>query len=402
MKANETPDPLIQRALREFAQDQSLDYGSFNTMPTPLPESLQAADPSEIDAYAIFRKRWDGLSWEQVHALLFERQFPDLTTPEPSDTYALFSFGDLSCGEKVALLEEMVARRRSMEVYWPLVGQLFVELSDEGHPDLDLDSVLPLILAGFRLLPRELQNIIRKQHLTPRIWSLPNSREEDEWRRRAILEMSDGVLESSEAANAEITHWLGMEPLEPMQVRFDFRRQVPPVSSLPGHLSDQFGTCNPVASGPSMTLLLENIREAAARTGTMNQVAAWQQLVMVHKQAILVFLAALDRSRKRNPTPCGAWIGQVADYITYCWAQVHGLLTLFDDFISTLPWRLPLGSLRDCSIETFRFYLWLARHPEHPDALRLAAPIREVFPQLPEIPLTANSQPGYQSPPATL
>ena len=65
------------------------------------------------------------------------------------EAYCLFAFGDMEVAQKLALLDDMVAGRRPVDVYWPLVGQVFRGIPDREKPELDVNS----ILARLRLRP---------------------------------------------------------------------------------------------------------------------------------------------------------------------------------------------------------------------------------------------------------
>jgi hypothetical protein len=132
-------------------------------------------------------------------------------------------------------------------------------------------------------------------------------------------------------------------------------------------------------------LSLDAIREQATRSGTSNRIADWRRLVLLHKEAGLVYRAAPDADGRHNPTPSNEWISRVAGYITFQWAARNDLLPHFESFTRVLPGWVPLGSLESCGIELFRFYLWLMRHGEHPGAIQLASTIRSVYPEFPVI-----------------
>jgi hypothetical protein len=392
MNNNKTHDPAIQAAVKDSAQEQCV--GDCDRQPNDSQSfNAQNQEPTaQNDPDKVFRDQWNAMSWERVRQLLFEKWFPGGMDEE---TYGMYAFCDMALEEKVDLLSEMVAGRRSVDIHWPLVGEVFDEISGEPKEPLDFEAISKLIIHGYRLLSHDRREFVREQRLGMRIWSILESPLED-WQVRVIDEIGGGVVEESITGdwfdNCEITQWLGMKPLENVLFRLDFRKRSSKPVNTWDVVEDAFGVCCFDRDAPSITLFMDAIKDCALRTGTIEQVKMWRQLAFTHKMARMAYLMAEDQHGTRNSIVSNEWTEQLADYITFQWASKNCSVGLFEQFMSILPTRAPIGSLKTCPIEMFRFYLWLLRHGnDEPNATRNASWIREVYPQLPVITTKGNT-----------
>lgn len=381
MRIDEIPDPDIQAALASFTQEKDLDPVHPPRERPPAVAAPRTEGAGRDDAYASFREQWLSLGWEEIQPLLFAKRFPEGMDPE---VYCMFAFGGMPLGQKIAWLRDMVAGSRTTEVYWPLVGQVFSEMPDGENPDLDLDSIANLIIDGFRLLPKELQSAIRQHELSTNIWRVLDSCVAD-WQIRVVREIGGEAVAGPICAETELIQWLGLESPERIWLQLDLRKDVPVPPASAHVISDGLGMCNCDPGSPSITLSLEAIRDVARRAGTLDRVADWRKLVLIHKEASLLYMTASDAAGRRNAILSSEWVSKVAGYIAFRWASQNGQRPLYDLLARALPKWPPVEQISRCDTEVFRFYLWLSRHIDNPDAIYIASQIRRTYPELPTI-----------------
>jgi hypothetical protein len=377
MRIDETPDHAIQEAVEDFRKR----LGSAPQKETSIACSENGSQrrAEAVDPEKAFREKWLSLSWEEIGGLLFEREL-DLGLEE--EAYYMYAFGGLPFRKMVAKLAEMVTGQRSVDIHWPLVGQVLTSLFSKRARGADKEAIANLAIRALSTLSVERQSLIRKLYLKERCWQFLESPAEP-WLLAVVNEISGGVIEGLVSdcwlENYGIMHWLGMNQMESVLLRLDYRKSPDRISR------DILGESLVEDGAPSVTLFMDRLKDQAPRSATRKQIALWQEMVFINKVSALVYLLAEDESGRRNPAATREWTTLVADFITYRWALKNGCETLFDKFMRAQQRPNSPGGLRTCSVEVFRFYLWLLRGPrEHPNVVKNATSIREAYPQFPE------------------
>jgi hypothetical protein len=136
MRIDETPDHAIQEAVEDFRKR----LGSAPQKETSIACSENGSQrrAEAVDPEKAFREKWLSLSWEEIGGLLFEREL-DLGLEE--EAYYMYAFGGLPFRKMVAKLAEMVTGQRSVDIHWPLVGQVLTSLFSKRARGADKEAI---------------------------------------------------------------------------------------------------------------------------------------------------------------------------------------------------------------------------------------------------------------------
>lgn len=193
-----------------------------------------------------------------------------------------------------------------------------------------------------------------------------------------------------------INQMLGSTRMHWVMLTLDFRQDARQFwAATPDNVVDPLGAClHAGPDSPHIVLFMHTIAQAAEQLGQRAQVHELGQMVFLHEFAHVIHLGRADTDGLLNPAAPHPWSRQdwvelVAQLFT--WSAIKDdakLAALFEKLTDLLPpeyrtWR----TLRDCSLEDLRAYLWLLRRN---GATKHGAAFQEWFcgehPQLPPLP----------------
>lgn len=312
----------------------------------------------------------------------------------------------------------LAAGHRRAETHWPLIGEFFDSLRYRSRYDImDFEAAGEAIITAFNqrlsveLRERVTAALTRDFDLT----KVAEGKRETPWFSDQFVPhgefYSPWMLKVLGATVGEVSHlvfplWmesvgpinqmLGSTRMHSVMLTLDFRQEAGQYwKPTPDNVVDPLGACRFAGpDSPHIVLFMPAIAQAAEQLGRRAQAHELGHLVFLHEFTHVIHLGRADADGLLNPAAPEPWSRQdwvelVAQLFTWN-AIKHDatLASLFENLTDILPpeyrtWR----TLRDCSLEEFRAYLWLLRCN---GAVKRGAAFQEWFcaehPQLPALP----------------
>jgi len=354
---------------------------------------------------------------DKLAALSFDELLDRLLAACP-DNFAQAAFDSLPGNERIQRLMGLAAGHLRAETHWPLIGDFFDSLRYRSkHDNIDFEAAGEAIITAFtqRLSEEQRKQVVNEltcnfdfnavaegKRLTP--WFVdrfaPLGEYYSPWMLKVlgatVGKVSHLVFPRWMERVGPINQMLGSTRMHCVMLTLDFRqdagRSWKPTAD---NVVDPLGAC--LLGGPDsphIVLFMHAIAQTAEQLGQRGQVHALGQLVFLHEFTHVIHLHQADSDGLLNPAAPPPWTRQdwvelVAQLFT--WSAIRDDVTLaglFEKLTDMLPpayrtWR----TLRDCSLEDFRAYLWLLRRD---GAGKRGVAFQEWFlsehPQLPPVP----------------
>lgn len=356
----------------------------------------------------------------QITALVaaYRKQFtstetgPEGTVGEFADKLATLSYDDLldrllvACpeiyeragldcmpgNERIQRLIGLAAGHLRAETHWPLIGDFLDSLRYRSRHDImDFEATGDAIITAFnqRLTADQRERVVADltrdfdftsvaegKRLTP--WFIDRFAPIGEYYSPWMLKVVGGTV--GKVSHLVFPRWmervgpinqmLGSTRMHCLMLTLDFREDARQFwTATPENVVDPLGACLYAGpDSPHIVLFMHAIAQAAEQLGQRAQVHELGQLVFLHEFAHVIHLGQADTDGLLNPAAPPPWTRQdwvelVAQLFT--WSAINDdakLAALFEQLTDMLPpeyrtWR----TLRDCSLEDFRAYLWLLR-----------------------------------------
>ncbi len=336
------------------------------------------------------------------------------------DIYEQAGLDSMPDSERMQRLVGLAAGHVRAETHWPLIGEFFDSLRFRGSFDsftMDFEAAGEAIITAFnQRLSAELRervtaaltrdfdftDVAEGKRATP--WFsdrfVPLGELYSPWMLKVlgatVGKLSHLVFPRWMERVGPINQMLGSTRMHCVMLTLDFRVDARKVwASSPDNVVDPLGACLYAGpDSPHIVLFMHAIAEAAEQLGQRSQVHKLGQLVFLHEFAHVIHLGRADTDgllHQAAPPPWTRqdWVELVAQLFT--WSAIKDdakLADLFEKLTDMLPpeyriWR----TLRDCSLEDFRAYLWLLRRN---GATKRGVAFQEWFltehPQLPPVP----------------
>ncbi len=320
--------------------------------------------------------------------------------------------------ERMQRLVALAAGHRRAETHWPLIGEFFDSLRYRSRYDImDFEAAGEAIITAYnQRLSAELRERVTAALTRDFDFNyVAEGKRETPWFHERFVPLgefySPWMLKVLGATVGKLSHlvfprWmeragpinqmLGSTRMHCVMLTMDFRqdaRQFWAASS--DNVVDPLGAClHAGPDSPHIVLFMHTIAQAAEQLGQRAQVHELGQMVFLHEFAHVIHLGRADTDGLLNPAAPPPWTRQdwvelVAQFFT--WSAIKDdarLAALFEKLTDLLPpeyrtWR----TMRDCSMEEFRAYLWLLRRD---GAGKRGVAFQEWFcaehPQLPPLP----------------
>ena len=334
------------------------------------------------------------------------------------DIYEQAGPDSLPDSERLQRLIGLAAGHLRPETHWPLIGDYFDSLRYPGLYDrMDYEAAGEAIITAFnQRLSAELRervtaaltrdfdftDVAQGKRATP--WFsdrfAPLGEYYSPWMLKVlgatVGKVSHLVFPRWMERAGPINQMFGSTRMHCVMLTLDFRedaRQFWAASS--DNIVDPLGACLYAGpDSPHIVLFMHTIAQAAEQLGQRAQVHELGQMVFLHEFAHVIHLGRADTDGLLNPAAPPPWTRQdwvelVAQFFTWSAIKDDGrLAALFEKLTDLLPpeyrtWR----TLRDCSLEDLRAYLWLLRRN---GAGKRGVAFQEWFcaehPQLPPLP----------------
>ena len=308
------------------------------------------------------------------------------------DKFGEIGLNYLPAGERVQRLIGLAAGRFRAETHWPLIGDFFDSLrncSREYAVDFEVAGEAIVTAFNQRLTPWHRKRVVAD--LTDEFefadvaegkrldsWSTVHVGPSGEYYSSWMLKVLGATVGKLSALvyprwltrPGAINQMLGSTRMHSVLLTLDFRVDARQYwEPTPGNVVDPLGACLYTwPDSPQIVLFLHAIARAAETLERPYHVHELGQLVFLHEFAHLIHLGRKDTDGLKNPAAPPPWnrrdwVELVAQLFT--WSAIKDdakLAALFEAWTDISPlayqtWR----TLKDCSLEDFRAFLWLLR-----------------------------------------
>lgn len=308
------------------------------------------------------------------------------------ETYERSAFDCLPGYEQVQRLMALASGHLRAETHWPLIGEFFHNLRYRTrHDKFDWEAARDAIITVFNQRLTEDQRERVRTHLATSVdfSDVVQGNRRDSWRIDGFAPIAEyyspwmlDVLGSTVGTVSELVYtryysescrmnqMAGSTPLNCVMLTLDFREDPRRYwDPTPDNVVERLGACIYVGPDtPHIVLFMRGIASAAADLGHPEQAHQLGKLVFLHEFAHAVHLGLEDADGIRNPAAPPPWkrtdwVELVAQIFTWNVVKRDATMAdLFERLTDISPpeyqtWR----TMRDCSMEDFRAYLWFLR-----------------------------------------